>query len=247
MNHSASTVSIAVKSFGYIFQPIVDLSGNIVAFEALARCSASKNISVYHGSSKLIGLIPFEKQCIEFFSSVSQLFDFYGEAYRYSFNIEPANCSMEHMALISEIAHEYNVPTNLIDLEVIEKSRDELFKPALEVAKDMGFSLVLDDFGAGYSNVESLLDYPFDKIKFDKVFTQHDSLTKNLLCAVHDVIKKHGFLTVIEGVENVDIMNFAKRIGADYYQGWHFGEGNSLQDTLHNENYMKRKWVTEIV
>ena len=247
MNYSASTASLAVKSFGYIFQPIVDLSGNVVAFEALARCSVRENISVYRGSSKLIGLIPFEKQCIEFFSSVSQLFDLYGGEYRYSFNIEPSNCSMEHLALISEIANEYRVPRNLIDLEVIEKSRDELFKPALEFAKDMGFSLVLDDFGAGYSNVESLLDYPFDKIKFDKVFMQHDSLTKNLLCAVHDVIKKHGFLTVIEGVENVDIMNFAKRIGADYYQGWLFGRGNSLQDTLHNENHIKRKWVTEIV
>lgn len=225
---------LQVGSFGYVFQPIVNSNKCIVGFEALARCSAAMNMSVYQGSASLISLVPFKTQCHEFFRSVSQLVQLYGSTYHYAFNVEPSDCTEDSIWLLVKLAQAYGVPCSCIELEIIESSRTSLSIPALKLAKDFGFTLVLDDFGVGYSNVESLLDYPFDRVKFDKVFTlnQGERLPSQLLSAVHKVVQACGFSTVIEGVESKSLMDFAVGLSADFYQGFLFGRGDSLEDML---------------
>lgn len=225
---------LKVRSFGYVFQPIVNSQFNVVGFEALARCSSKVGKNVYECSAELISLVPFEAQCNLFLSSVQSLIGHYGTSFRYAFNVEPYNCTVSNIRKFISLAKKHYVPCDVIDLEIIESSRSLLSNDALILAKSEGLNLVLDDFGVGYSNVETLLFHSFDKIKFDKVFAlNHDKpLIKSLLHSVHCVVKEYDFQTVIEGVESCCSMSSVATLQADYYQGYYFGRGFGLEDML---------------
>ena len=59
---------------------------------------------------------------------------------------------------------------------LIEKNEENL--AVLHDIKNLGVSIVLDDFGIGYSSMSYLQMFPFDKIKIDQiVHTEHDEPT----------------------------------------------------------------------
>jgi EAL domain-containing protein (putative c-di-GMP-specific phosphodiesterase class I) len=223
---------------GYVFQPVVNVKRQLVGFEALGRCSSVPGISVYAGTADSIKKICFELQAREFCRSVSMLVSQFGENYKYSFNVEPLDCTVSNIDLLCDLCERFKVKKDLVELELIETSSTNMPGIALEHAKMRGFSTALDDFGVGYSNVGAVLNYPFDTIKFDRLFLKADSgtLSREMLIAIHDVVKRSGFKTVIEGVENNGLLPFVDKLGADYYQGWYFGRGWSVEDLLMNKN-----------
>lgn len=223
-----------VVLLGYVFQPVVNLNREIVGFEALGRCSTLPGECVYSGSAENIKRVRFAAQAREFCLSVSKLIAGFGQQYKYSFNVDPADCTVENIELLCEFCERFRVNRNLVELELIETSSTNLPGVALEEAKIKGFSTALDDFGVGYSNVGAVLHYPFDTIKFDRLFLTGDkgALSWEMLTAIHDVVKRSGFKTVIEGVESRQMLPFIDKLRADYLQGWLFGRGLSVDDLL---------------
>lgn len=228
---------------GYVFQPVVNQSHSVVGFEALARCSSIYKTDIYSGSAELVSNIPFKVQATEFFREVSNIVAVLGNQFSFSFNIEPVDCTAENLDLLCELSDIYKLPRKLIELELIETSSINLPGIALEKAKLCGFATALDDFGVGYSNFGAVLHYPFDTVKFDRMFLSPESgeLSKDMLLAIHKVVKKSGFRTVIEGVENQAHLEFVKTLNADNYQGWFFGAGLSVRDLLSLYNVRKLK------
>ena len=102
------------------------------------------------------------------------------------------------------------------------------------MARALGFSLSVDDFGVEYSNINRLIESPFNRVKFDKLFLKDikHKLSRDLLYKIHDVVSSNGMETVIEGVEDRAAYVNAMRIGANFYQGWYFGKGFSLEKLL---------------
>ncbi len=130
---------------------------------------------------------------------------------------------------IASICDRYNVPRNLIELEVtetdntIENSHLEL---VLKKAFDKGFSLALDDFGAEYSNLKILTSMHFSQIKFDKSLI--DSICTDLKSAtiVEYAIKMCKSLgieqLVAEGIETEEQRVLLKNIDCTLGQGYLF-------------------------
>ncbi|MFT5179077.1 MAG: EAL domain-containing protein (putative c-di-GMP-specific phosphodiesterase class I) [Alteromonas macleodii] len=226
-----------VVLLGYVFQPVVNINREIVGFEALGRCSPFPGVGIYTGTAEHIKNVSFASQAREFCLSVSKLIAVFGNKYKYSFNVDPSDCTVENIELLCEFCERFKVKKQLIELELIETSATNLPGVALEEAKLKGFSTALDDFGVGYSNVGAVLHYPFDTIKFDRLFLTGDkgALSWEMLSAIHDVVKRSGFKTVIEGVEDKQILPFIDKLKADYYQGWLFGRGLSVDDLLSNK------------
>ncbi|MGC8853138.1 MAG: EAL domain-containing protein, partial [Hydrogenobacter sp.] len=88
-----------------------------------------------------------------------------------SINISPVQIKREDFTdRLSELLNKYRVPAELILLEITEGTLIEDLQKAqklLDALKEKGFSIVLDDFGSGYSNILHLVELKFDYIKID--------------------------------------------------------------------------------
>lgn len=97
--------------------------------------------------------------------------------------------------------------------------------------KKMGVKIAIDDFGAGYSNFERLLDYQPDILKIDGSLIKNIDKDKSAHLTVKTIVslsKELGIKTTAEFVENEAIYNIVTELGIDYSQGYHFGKPEPL-------------------
>lgn len=225
---ASSQKEYRVRTFGYHFQPIVKIDRSVVGFEALARCHTNPGVALNMCDSSLIEFIDFDTQVKEFCKSVGIICKCLGQNYRFSFNINPVKFDVKAVNLLADTCINNGFSPSIVDIELIETNQIDFCKQTFETAKNRGFKLVLDDFGVGYSNVETVLSYPFDKIKFDKIFLNSDCCFKrSLFEALHDAFLKRGLETVVEGVETTKMLSSLNKIRPSFLQGWLFGEGTS--------------------
>ena len=91
----------------------------------------------------------------------------------------------------------------------------------------------MDDFGSGYSSLNVLKDLPLDVLKIDMLFLSKtkDLNKKNIILNSIVSLAKNLNLTIIcEGVENKDQVEYLKKIGCDFFQGYYFAKPISLVD-----------------
>ena len=134
-----------------------------------------------------------------------------------------------YIAFLEELLKKYDVPANLIKIEIteglfLEKSAlaDDIFRRF----KEMGIKLLMDDFGTGYSSLGYLTYIPVDVIKLDKSLVDtylvdgKDSFIKNIIHLMHDLNKE----MIIEGVEEEWQFKRLQEFGADTIQGYFFSK-----------------------
>lgn len=87
-----------------------------------------------------------------------------------------------------------------------------------------GFSLSIDDYGTGYSNLERLQSVPLSQLKIDRAFIRtmmHSADALKIVRSSVELAHSLGLTTVAEGVENESILALCRRIGCDLLQGYH--------------------------
>lgn len=126
------------------------------------------------------------------------------------------------------IKKKYQIPDDILELEFTESLAVEdnalLCKRALELRKE-GFVCSLDDFGAGYSSLNTLKDVPIQVVKLDMIFFRKSTGTKRERIIVKNVInmaKELELCVVAEGVEEPEQVEFLKECGCDVVQGYVF-------------------------
>lgn len=90
----------------------------------------------------------------------------------------------------------------------------------------LGITVAIDDFGIGYSSLETLRLFPFDKIKIDKSFTDglvRDAQTMAIVRAVLALGKSLGIKVLAEGVESVQQLSTLRGEGCHEAQGYYLG------------------------
>ena len=95
-----------------------------------------------------------------------------------------------------------------------------------ESIRDMGFRVVLDDFGSGINSIAALNAITPEIVKIDRSFISgctRDLLRKNTVEIVADVIKKHGAKALAEGIETHEEYEFIKSLDIGYMQGFYLG------------------------
>ncbi|MDF1877563.1 EAL domain-containing protein [Sulfurimonas sp. SAG-AH-194-L11] len=108
----------------------------------------------------------------------------------------------------------------------------EVIKTFIIKVKSYGVKIAIDDFGAGYSNYERLLDFQPDIIKIDGSLVKNIESSNFSVSIVKSIIlfAREQKLTVIaEYVENEKIFHILKELGVDYFQGYYFGKPTSLE------------------
>lgn len=137
---------------------------------------------------------------------------------------------MDAVGELENLVSKYNVPKELIHVEVTESALTDNFaklNEAMNRIKELGYSLWLDDFGSGYSSLNVLKDYQFDVIKIDMRFLSNledSEKARTLIDCIVQMANRIHMLTLTEGVETHVQAEFLNRIGCNRLQGYLFGK-----------------------
>ena len=218
------------------YQPIIDAkTEKIIGAEVLSRLnsqtegvltpgaflSAVNNVGINDKFDYYI----FEKNC-KWISSDKEN----RTKYVYTINFSRHTlCDTDFAERIIKLAEEYDVDCSCIAIEILEdKSLNDEEKSAmmrnLNILKEKGVLILLDDFGKGYTSFGDLTDFDISIVKIDKAITQNATnqtgflVLKNILRTAHEL----GFKTLCEGIETEEHKKLAAEAGCDMLQGYYF-------------------------
>lgn len=131
---------------------------------------------------------------------------------------------------ICALADAYNVPHNMIELELTESAffdDREILINTVKKLKDYGFAVSMDDFGAGYSSLNSLKELPIDVLKLDAEFFRGEDNEGRGDLIVGETItlaKKLDMRIVAEGIETREQVESLAQKDCDLIQGYYFSK-----------------------
>ena len=127
--------------------------------------------------------------------------------------------------VLSDMIKRYDIPRKLLELEITETIDDQqVSRKALQL-KEEGYTLLMDDFGSGYSSLNILLETPFDVIKLDKKFIENMMISEKGKLILEQVVlmaDKLELSLLAEGVETKEQVELLENIGCDYVQGYYY-------------------------
>ena len=85
------------------------------------------------------------------------------------------------------------------------------------------------------------MNCPVKTIKFDKTIlykSLDDDRMDDILTYMIEVLKKNGFITLVEGVEDESQNQYSVKRGFDYIQGYHYAKPGPIEDL---KKYFNRK------
>lgn len=148
-----------------------------------------------------------------------------------SVNVSRAHFTCNDLAEhICSIVDEYKVPHKFIELELTESAffdDKSTLLSTVKKLKEYGFKVSMDDFGAGYSSLNSLKELPLDIIKLDAEFFRGIDDINRANTIVGDTIalaKKLGMEIVAEGIETREQVDFLAKQDCDLIQGFYFAK-----------------------
>lgn len=134
---------------------------------------------------------------------------------------------VEFMHVLMEDIKDNRIEKSLLELEITETVNDQQISQMAMQLKADGFTLLMDDFGSGYSSLNMLLETPFDVIKLDKKFMDNMMASdkgKLILEYVVAMADKLGLGLLAEGVETKEQVELLQKIGCDKVQGYYFAK-----------------------
>ena len=148
-----------------------------------------------------------------------------------SVNVSRAHFAEDNLAEhICGIVDKFKVPHKYIELELTESAffdDKSVLLTTVRKLKDFGFKVSMDDFGAGYSSLNSLKELPLDIIKLDAEFFRSVDDIKRSNLIVGETIslaKKLGMEIVAEGIETREQVDFLAKQDCDLIQGFYFSK-----------------------
>ncbi|MEM8539393.1 MAG: EAL domain-containing protein [Pseudomonadota bacterium] len=119
-------------------------------------------------------------------------------------------------------------PADRIQIEITEDVMDTSrthFKETVENLQQNGFTVAIDDFGRGFSNLTRLANIPVDVIKLDRSLIDEASSNERVQALLNSSVEMAhalGSAVIVEGVETLDQVKMAELAGADALQGFYY-------------------------
>ncbi len=147
--------------------------------------------------------------------------------WKISINVSPLQFYDEaFVSLVDSIVQNAGVPHSAVRIELTEGifiHDIESVSKKLTALKKLGFSLSIDDFGAGYSGYKLLYDSTPNLIKIDRFFLhniQKDIKKQLMLRSITNLAILMGIQVIAEGVETKAELLMCKDIGCHLVQGY---------------------------
>jgi EAL domain-containing protein (putative c-di-GMP-specific phosphodiesterase class I) len=119
----------------------------------------------------------------------------------------------------------FNIVIEVTEREAIENY--ELFKEAVEYYSNFGFSIAVDDTGAGYSSLETVIELKPHFVKLDISIVRgldKNMLKQELVKAISTLSREMGSTVIAEGIETESELRTLLEIGIPVGQGFLFAK-----------------------
>ena len=136
--------------------------------------------------------------------------------------------AMDMCQVLIDATEKYNISRDMLHVELTESvmaTDEQLVRDRISRFHEEGFEVWMDDFGSGYSTLNSLKDYEFDVLKLDmKFLSSNTEKSWNIMQSIIALAKNIGVGTLAEGCETKEQVEMLRRIGCDKIQGYFFGK-----------------------
>jgi EAL domain-containing protein (putative c-di-GMP-specific phosphodiesterase class I) len=116
------------------------------------------------------------------------------------------------------------IVVEITEREPVDSIRD--YHHRIRTLRRRGFRIAVDDLGAGYSSLESLVVVEPDFVKLDRSIVSgidHDSRRRAIVQSIARLARELGIETIAEGVETEAEARVLAALGCPHLQGYHFG------------------------
>ncbi len=137
---------------------------------------------------------------------------------------------------ITGLVEEYGIAPHRLKLEITETAFVLDIKKQMELVKrlqDYGFLVEMDDFGSGYSSLNSLKDICVDILKLDmKFFEKSENVERSKAIIAHmiSLAKDLSTLVIAEGVEEEEQLQYLQSVDCDIVQGYYYSKPMSVEE-----------------
>ncbi len=122
----------------------------------------------------------------------------------------------------------YGLPVSSVKIEITESAYVDNAKviDAVQRLRSLGFAVLMDDFGSGYSSLNMLRSLNVDVIKLDAHFLRMNGEDQRkgmqIMESIVNMAKTMGVPVIVEGVETKQEVDFLSGLGCRYAQGYYF-------------------------
>ena len=137
---------------------------------------------------------------------------------------------------IREYVEEYQIPREYISFEITESAfsgDNSYIKILAEKLQKEHFKVLMDDFGSGYSSLNTLKEIPVDVLKIDLKFLpagENDEKANLIIKHVVEMAVDLDLMIIVEGVEREEQVEFLTKIGCKIAQGFYYYRPISVQE-----------------
>lgn len=127
----------------------------------------------------------------------------------------------------NELVDKYRIPVQLLEAEITESCDADNTSDVVRRMKECGFTMLMDDFGSGFSSLNMLKTTPFDVLKIDRVFLSEfmeSERGRKIIAHTISMSRDIGLNIIAEGVETGDQARFLKSCGCDTAQGFYYSK-----------------------
>ena len=237
-------VALMEHQFTIFLQPIFDPRKNtVISAEALVRwfhpvhgmVSPGKFIPVCERNGFIVRLDRFvwEETC----RLQRKRLDAGKPVVPISVNLSRLNFySLDLPDFLATLLEKYELEPWMLKLEVTESAYTDNQLQLLDMIstfKSLGFSVLMDDFGSGYSSLNMLKDMPLDTLKVDMAFIRELEKSKRvavILKFIVELAEELGMSVVVEGVETKPQADYVASLGEVAIQGYYFSRPLPISD-----------------
>ena len=240
------------RDFVVYYQPVVDVRNNtVVGAEALLRwmdekygmISPASFIPLYEENSSVSELDLFV--CREVCAKIAEWKRKRRGTVPISVNVSRVDLSTPgFLDAFTAIVTDKGLSPEDLRVEITESAfiRTEDIERQLETLHRMGFKILMDDFGSGYSNFNTFASMPVDIIKADMGFMANlvgSERGQGVLSSISEMANKLSMPIVAEGVETKEQVESLRAMGICYVQGYYYAR------PMPAENLEKMLWEEE--
>ena len=222
-----------------VYEPIVDVATKTVfGYEALARGPAGTEFhspDALFASAEEEGFV-FELDCLCRKAGLDGAIGLPSGTALF-LNVLPTTIhdpSFRPEALIRTLEKCKLRPTDVV-FEISEKesiSNFEIFKEIRDEYRKLGFGFAVDDTGAGYASLQTVIELQPDFIKVDRALitgVDTDLARQALLKALHAMAGGIGAKIIAEGLDTLEELETLGDLQFPFGQGWLFGKPHPLR------------------
>ena len=151
-------------------------------------------------------------------------------------DVKPISVNVSQMQLYNanfikeylEIRERYHLEAEYVQLELTETVLFEnttVLESIINQLHELGFEVLMDDFGKGYSSLNMLKSVEVDTVKIDKSFVDdigNNKRVERIIATIISLVRSLNMHVVAEGVENEIQYKFLNLVECDEIQGFYF-------------------------